>query len=213
MAVFEEAHIYSNSIYQQPVLLWHRFIDDIFCLWNGDINSLLTFVDYLNSIRPELQFTCHHDPDKVSFLDTMVIRTEDNTLSTGLYIKPTDRNNLLQYTSCHPCHVKNSLPKSQYTRVKHIVSDPSKCQARLAEMNTRFQRRGYPKNFLIEPMTHRLPTTINASPPTPKPCRLPFVHTYHPIMPKIHTVIRHHWPTLRKYYTSIPEFQNPRIPP
>lgn len=39
---------------------------------------------------------------------------------------------------------------------------------------------------------------------------LPFVSTYHPVLPKIQNTIRYHWSLLQQYYTSIPEF---RLPP
>lgn len=58
----------------------------------------------------ELKFTLHHDMKEVSFLDTRVILTDTQTLTTDLYIKPTDCNGLLHFQSCHPKHVKNTVP-------------------------------------------------------------------------------------------------------
>lgn len=211
MAQFEEMHVYPNHLFQHHATIWYRYIDDIFCLWNGDIDTLLEFIDYLNNIRNELQFTCHHDKKQVSFLDTMVIITDQLTISTDLYTKPTDRNSLLQYQSCHPRHIKHSLPKSQYTRVQKIVSDPDTRQKRLHEMSHKFKQRGYPDQVLSATFSQPISGDTNRHPKQPKPPRLPFVHTYHPVMPKIQQIIRQHWSILQTYYEGIPEFQCPPL--
>ena len=36
---------------------WIRFIDDIFLTWNGDYDSLTTFIGYLNGVVPSTKFT------------------------------------------------------------------------------------------------------------------------------------------------------------
>lgn len=107
IADFEETYIYISDLFTRHAKIWHRYIDDIFCLWLGDINSLNSFLEYLNLIWTELQFTLHSDSNSVCFLDTLVIKTESNNLITDLYTKPTDRNyRLLHYQSCHPKHIK-----------------------------------------------------------------------------------------------------------
>ncbi len=46
---FEQQHVYTYKI---PLLLWERFIDDIFCIFQGTEQELLEFVDLLNSKSP-----------------------------------------------------------------------------------------------------------------------------------------------------------------
>lgn len=140
----------------------------------------------------------------------MVIITDQLTISTDLYTKPTDRNSVLQYTSCHPRHIKNSLPKSQFNRVQKIVSDPDTCHKRLQEMSHKFQQRGYPDQILKATYPHTEGHNTNQV-SHPKPPRVPFVHTYHPVMPKVQQIVRQHWPILKTYYESIPEFQCPPL--
>lgn len=76
-------------------------------------------------------------------------------------------------------------------------------------MTTRFKQRGYPERILTQPTTQNPTTTIQRPTKQVKPPRLPFINTYHPIMPKIHGVIRHHWPLLQNFYSNVPEFHNP----
>ena len=44
----------------------------------------------------------------VNFLDVLVTLTNDVTISTGLYTKPTDTHQYLHMNSCHPNHVNKA---------------------------------------------------------------------------------------------------------
>ncbi|CAJ0944105.1 unnamed protein product [Ranitomeya imitator] len=48
MAHFEESVIYRHHLFISHVLYWTRYIDDIFCLWGGTLESLETFFTFLN---------------------------------------------------------------------------------------------------------------------------------------------------------------------
>lgn len=102
MAHFKKIHIYPNHLYLKHAIVWQRYIDNIYCIWDGDI-----LFNYLNSIGIELQFTIHHDLPQINFLDTMVIKSELNTLTTDLYTKHTER--LVHLKSCHCKNVKKKL--------------------------------------------------------------------------------------------------------
>lgn len=100
-------------------------------------------------------------------------------LVTDLYTKPTDRNGLLHFSSCHLRHIKRAVPKSQYTRVQRIVSDPVTHATHLNQMTEKFEQKGYPQQILnSSPVLTR--TQIRD-----KSRRIPFVNMYHPIMPII----------------------------
>lgn len=62
---------------------------------------------------------------------------------TDLFIKPTDRNNVLTASSFHPRRTIDSLPYSQMVRVKRIVSDTEQSEIRLEELSERFVDIGY----------------------------------------------------------------------
>ena len=67
---------------------WWRYIDDIFDIWEHGRESLMTFLDQINSFHPSIKFTSETST-QVSFLDTTVI-LEGNNIHTDLYTKPTD---------------------------------------------------------------------------------------------------------------------------
>ncbi|CAJ0957399.1 unnamed protein product [Ranitomeya imitator] len=139
MAFFEKHFVYANKFFQDYATLWRRYIDDIFCIWLGPLDSLLSFHKYLNQIWPELQFTIHYDLDTVSFLDTRIIKQSDGTLEIDLHVKETDRNSLLLFSSCHLRATRESLPLSQFNRIKapsHIAT-LQRCRQRSGSLQRR----------------------------------------------------------------------------
>lgn len=89
MSDFEERFVYINPLYCKHAIIWRRFIDDIFCVWVGPRETLDEFFEYINSIWGELKFTMTADEQRVSYLDTMVIKMEDGTIQTDIYRKST----------------------------------------------------------------------------------------------------------------------------
>ncbi|CAJ0933806.1 unnamed protein product [Ranitomeya imitator] len=148
----------------------------------------------------------------ITFLDTRILKDSQGKLTTDIYTKPTDCNNLLCYDSCHPKSTRDSLPRSQFKRVTRIVSDSAIRESRLQEMSDRFKSRNYPSTLLATEMTRAL-TDTEMNIPTTKPPRLPFVHDYHPSMKKVHNLIHKHWPLLTKAYPNITTLKNPPLIP
>ncbi|XP_075697305.1 uncharacterized protein LOC142742645 [Rhinoderma darwinii] len=213
MAEFESTHIYTNPRFRDNAICWHRYIDDIFCIWKGTEQSAIDFVQEINTIREGLQFTLNLSSQEISFLDTLVKKNNTGHLVVDLYTKPTDRNGLLHFQSNHPYKTKTSLPKSQYKRISRIVTDETTRHTRLQEMTDKFKDRGYPSRILQQelhntiqedhtPCTTRNDTKLN---------RIPFVHTYHPLVPKFQQIIRKHWHHLSTAYPTILEFKSPAM--
>ncbi|XP_075172214.1 uncharacterized protein LOC142243902 [Anomaloglossus baeobatrachus] len=210
MDYFEGRFVYSYPAFDELAFLCARYIDDIFCIWQGDLESLLLFDDHLNNVWPELKFTLSHHQREINFLDTYIKKDIVGNLSSDLYRKPTDRNCMLLYSSCHPKSTKNSLPRSQFARVTRIVSDDNTREQRLEEMSNRFVERNYPIT-LLKTEREKLSSTTPSEIDTATVERIPFVHTYHPSMPKIYNIINRHWPLLKKAYPEIGPFILPPI--
>ncbi|CAJ0949522.1 unnamed protein product [Ranitomeya imitator] len=207
MAHYEDTLIYTHELFRNHVLTWKRYIDDVFCIWKGDLDSLQTFFQFLKTAWPGLDFTMTHDFHQISFLDTLVNKDTNGNLSTDLYSKPTDRNSLLHYDSFHPPNMKKSIPKSQLNRVTKIVSDPVSKDQRMSEMKSKFRERGYPSRIL-DNATADHTTTERPSASS----RIPFIHQYHPAAYRLHKTIRQHWHILQTAYPTINEFQHPFLP-
>ncbi|OCT58492.1 hypothetical protein XELAEV_18002052mg [Xenopus laevis] len=133
----------------QHCTLWLRFIDDVFALWAGPLWTLTEFHHQISSRLPHIKFTLHKSESEIAFLDTLVLNCGDN-LKVVLFTKPTDKNTLLHFDSFHPFSTRKSLPKSQFLRVKRIVTDEDRSNRRLDEMQQKFLERGYPISLLKE---------------------------------------------------------------
>ena len=55
-------------------LVWKRFIDDIFSLWNIPMEEVSIFVNFANSFHPTIKFTCEMSSERAVFLDTEVFK-------------------------------------------------------------------------------------------------------------------------------------------
>ena len=114
--------ILNESNYFFPkILLYKRYIDDIFMITKATPAEMLTFLNFLNSRTEHVNFTMECDPVSISFLDVRVYIC-DGKLHTDLYRKSTDRNTIFRGDSFHPRHLVKSLPISQFKRVRRVCS-------------------------------------------------------------------------------------------
>ena len=119
MGWFENTFVYTHN---PALLVWKRFIDDIFIIWTHGQESLNDFVSHLNGCLPSIKFEAESSLVEVHFLDVTVFMDSDHKLQTDLYTKPTDSHSYLNYKSSHPRHCRDGIPYSQFLRLKRICS-------------------------------------------------------------------------------------------
>ena len=73
----------------------------------------------VNSFHPALKYTWEISDTSLAFLDIKV-SLEGNGLCTSVHYKPTDSYSYLLYSSSHSSHVKNSIPYSQFLRLRRL---------------------------------------------------------------------------------------------
>lgn len=81
MGNFEEEFAYKYRL--QP-LLYLRFLDDIFIIWQHTDIELDAYVSYLNNCLPTIKFTIENSKESVNFLDT-IVKLVDNKIETDLF--------------------------------------------------------------------------------------------------------------------------------
>ncbi|XP_069507297.1 uncharacterized protein [Ambystoma mexicanum] len=138
---FEHRHALENENWSSRILLWKRYIDDIFGIWCGTKDEFTSFFNFLNSVHQNIKFTMEIGTPSLHFLDV---------IATNVYHKPTDVNNLLHFSSFHPKSMLSSLPYSQILRLKRIVSDPEGFDVECTKLLDKFEKRGYPQPVLEE---------------------------------------------------------------
>ena len=88
MGLFEQVNIMPKI--KDLILLYVRYIDDIFFVWKGTEQELLKFFAEVNAIHPTIKFDYEFSKNSVNFLDTK-ISLSGGKLSTSVFTKPTDR--------------------------------------------------------------------------------------------------------------------------
>ena len=68
-----------------------RFIDDIFLIWPHGMDSLLEFINHLNTVHSTIKFTSDIFPTEIEFL-YLIIYINESKLYTRLHTKTTDRH-------------------------------------------------------------------------------------------------------------------------
>ena len=86
MADLEEKIL--NAFEEKP-MIWWRYIDDIFFVWEHGEESLEKFLNKLNTLHPTIKFTAEYSKEAINFLDVNV-RLVEGELMTDLFVKPTD---------------------------------------------------------------------------------------------------------------------------
>lgn len=74
-----------------------------------------------NSYDPHIQFTVEKETERsVPFLDTKLIRTDNNKIILDWYIKPTASGRYINYYSCHSINMKINFIKGLKNRIMKI---------------------------------------------------------------------------------------------
>ena len=144
MGLFEDRFVYTYPL--QP-LVYVRYIDDIFIIWQHSREELDKFITQLNSCVNNIKFSHEISDESISFLDIKVIKIQDH-LKTTLYSKPTDAHDYILYNSAHPQRCKDSIPYSQFLRVRRICSDIDDFDYNVIKLATYFLRKKYPLELL-----------------------------------------------------------------
>ena len=93
------ANIFMNAIETELIrlspykpLVWKRYIDDIFSLWNIDKKDIGSFIELANNHHPTIKFTSEISDTEITFLDTCVHKgyrfERESILDVRTHFKP-----------------------------------------------------------------------------------------------------------------------------
>ena len=175
-------HQFFNQYNGPKPELYSRYIDDCIGAISSSREELDQFITSVNSFYPALKYTWEISETSLAFLDIKV-SIRGNLLCTSVHYKPSDSHSYLLYSSSHPSHVKNSIPYSQFLRLRRLCSDDSDFSSKSEEMCQFFEKRGYPVS-VVKAGYHRAQqfdrqSSLQTS-QKGKNDRIPFTLTFHP---------------------------------
>ena len=118
--IFMEFDFYFLEMQTVKPLVWLRYIDETFLIWNESEEKLEEFLENLHNFYPNLKLTKEKSKKSVNFLDGTVTVIKQHP-ETDLHCKPTDCYQFLDFNSAHPIHIKKLIVYSQGLRLKNYV--------------------------------------------------------------------------------------------
>ena len=146
---FIEIEFISNCPEDIKPLIWFRYVDDVFIIYQKDEANFNRFLDYVNNLVPSIKFTVEWEMDnKLPFLDVLVHHNPiTNAFSFSVYRKPTNSEMYIHYFSYHSSQVKSNIVMNMVTRALRIC-DPVYLDEELLHIKSVFEKLEYPKYFV-----------------------------------------------------------------
>ena len=124
-----------------------RYVDDCLAVFYSE-QQADDFLQDLNSISPEIQFTMEKAKNKaINFLD-MTVLLEGNSFKTKWYIKPTNTGLYIPNISYCPNSYKANTISNLYQRSERLSDDPADKAGNVKIIKAMFLENGYHPNFI-----------------------------------------------------------------
>ena len=207
MGKFEETHILPKI--RDLILIYVRYIDDIFFIWTGTERELLQFFSEINSVHPTIKFDYIYSRNNVNFLDSTVTIL-GNRLGTSVYTKPTDRKAYLHAKSYHPKSTKEAISFSQASRLRRICTEKNDFLELAEKLKNDLVNRGHNSDKVSSEisragnMNRDLLLTYK---PKVETNRTPLIVTYNKRLPNLKKIIDDTWNTLQINETEKEKFK------
>ncbi|XP_055526906.1 uncharacterized protein LOC129719536 [Wyeomyia smithii] len=126
-----------------------KYVDDL--VTAIPLDQLDYVLKIFNSFNPNIQFTCETEKNnRLPFLDMLLVRHDDQHISTEWYQKPIASGRFLNYFSAHPPHQKINMAINFISRVNRLSTGLSE-SAKVNIMDQHLKLNDYPKT-----LRHRL---------------------------------------------------------
>lgn len=121
MANFEKVMFNTKNSLVRHIFHWNRYVDDVFCIWDGTDRNLDQFLHFINSFNNNIQFTMERGHNnEINFLDVNVKKIE-NHLEYNIYRKTTTTDTVIHYNSKQSWQIKLS---SFHSFIHRLVTFP-----------------------------------------------------------------------------------------
>ena len=148
-----------NNLFKSHIIFWARYVDDVLAIFKGSKEDLSQFLDFINTVHPNIKFTNEIETDGIiPFLDLQIIRSE-NKLQFDIFRKPTTTDNIIPYQSAHPMNLKLSAFHSLFLRLLSIPLTHNAYNTDLYTIRTIAKNNGFPDSVienLYQKVKHKL---------------------------------------------------------
>ena len=145
-----ETEILSRST-KEP-LVWKRYIDNVFSLWNMNIGEINGFIQQANRYHPTIKLTAEISDKEIIFLDTCVFKgdrfKETSILDVRTHYKPTETFQYTHFSSCHPPGVSKGFIKGEALRLLRTNSSETTFDENIRQFKSHLHARGYPDTLV-----------------------------------------------------------------
>ena len=139
----EEINIYKLT---HAPRIWLRKVDDTFTITKHKSEDTLA---ELNGINGKIKFTAEEETDrKIPFLDCLIERTNEMSLKSKVYKKPTHTGQYINYDSNQPLHVKLSTIKTLVRRAKLLCTEKHDFEEELKYIRKTMALNDFPKRII-----------------------------------------------------------------
>lgn len=139
LAIWEE-RLLSSTIFAP--LIWFRYIDDIFGIWNHSLADFHHFFHIANNIDPNIKLTFEYSFDKMIFLDVLINKNIPN-LNFSVSFKSYNSHTIISPDSCNPSHTFRGVIYSQIYRWALLSSNRTFFNDTCKKVFPLWRKRGY----------------------------------------------------------------------
>ena len=136
-----------NELGKPHIMLWKRFIDDIFVIWTGSASEFTTYINTINQLHHTIKFTYELSETELTFLDITLYKGDrfdrNQILDVRTHIKPTNKQLHIHASSYHPPTTINAISKGEVNRYLRTNSDEREFQNMKQKLTNRLLQRGY----------------------------------------------------------------------
>ena len=173
---YHEKKLFSSNCEYIPEI-YFRYVDDSFAVF-FDINHCSSFLDVLNSLHPDLEFTIEmEENNRLPFLDVLVEK-KDDYFTTSIFRKKTFTGLYQRWDAFSPEQVKINLIHMLVHRAVSICTK-SMLEEELGKIREILLNNGYPSDIVDKNIRLKLSKYGEAQQFTPKKCpvylKLPYL--------------------------------------
>ena len=195
--------------YSTRPLLWKRYIDDVFSLWDTNREEINNFIE---------QFTADISDKEIIFLDTCIYKgarfEKESILDMRTYFKATETFQYTHFKSCHPPGLKKGFVKGEGLGLLRTDSSEETFVENIRIFKLRLRARGYPNNLIDKTLSEvkfsRRKKALKDNTSVQKEI-LPFVTQYKPSVPNLKHILMEKWHLIESQPKLKEMFKEPPI--